>query len=117
MAHMNIEVLNQLADDIHPRDLHPVLEMFETDMQRLSSAMLAAAAAGDIASFRHSAHAIAGAASAVGAAAVEQAARKAMTGADPDSANALAEAVVMGDLVHDAVVFLRAFLAAKTAAS
>lgn len=72
----------QLAQDMSPEDVRMVLDVFRTDLERLSRVMRAAAAAGDATSFRRVAHSLAGAAGAVGAAALEQASRQAMTWAD-----------------------------------
>jgi len=80
----------QLAEDLSPEDLVLVLGVFRTDVERLTGSLDAAAAASDEASFRRAAHGLAGAAGAVGAAALERACRQAMAGGDT-LASALAE--------------------------
>lgn len=70
----------QLADDLSPEDLRMVLSVFRTDVERLTATLSGAAQAGDVAAFRRAAHGLAGAAGAVGAAALEQACRAAMDG-------------------------------------
>lgn len=69
----------QLAEDLSAEDLRLVLEVFRNDVLRLTGSLKAAVAAGEGAAFRRAAHALAGAAGAVGAASLEQACRQAMT--------------------------------------
>ncbi len=113
MSNINIDVLNQLADDIAAEDLRPVLAAFESDMQRLGAEMSVAASAGDLASYRRSAHAIAGAAGAVGAVTIERTARNASKIADSEQAAAVADAAAVEELVREAVSVLRQFVASK----
>ncbi len=92
----------QLTEDLSPQDLRHVLSVFETDVLRLRAALGAAALADDAAGFRRAAHGLAGAAGAVGAAALEGACRRAMGGAAPIG-DAMAEidalaGAVMGDI-------------------
>ncbi len=72
----------QLAEDLPPEDVRLVLNVFRTDLARLSEVLRVAAAAGDAATFRRTAHSLAGAAGAVGAAELERICRLAMTRAD-----------------------------------
>jgi HPt (histidine-containing phosphotransfer) domain-containing protein len=72
----------QLAQDLDPGDVRVVLEVFGQDVVRLAGLLDRAAAAGDVATFRRNCHAMAGAAGAVGAGALEGACRRAMTEAD-----------------------------------
>ena len=71
----------QLAEDLDPDDLRMVLGVFRQDVLRLTGVLDANAAAADVAGFRRTCHALAGAAGAVGASALEQACRQAMTNA------------------------------------
>jgi HPt (histidine-containing phosphotransfer) domain-containing protein len=72
----------QLAQDLDPGDVRIVLEVFRQDVARLTSLVDRAAAAGDVATLRRTCHAMAGAAGAVGAEALEGACRRAMGEAD-----------------------------------
>ncbi|MBU6499221.1 MAG: Hpt domain-containing protein [Rhodospirillales bacterium] len=69
----------QLAEDLAPEDFRRVLAVFRDDVARLCQVLLVAARAGDPTTFRRAAHSLAGAAGAVGAEALEQACRVAMT--------------------------------------
>jgi len=104
---VNTQVLNQLAEDISPQDLRIVVQTFESDLHRLGGALTASAAAGDLVAFRRSAHAIAGAAGAVGATAIEHAARRAMQVADQDAARATADAAGLIGLAGETITALR----------
>jgi len=73
----------QLAEDLSPQDLRHVLAVFRTDVERLTGTLTQALQAADEARFRRAAHGLAGAAGAVGADDLEQACRRAMTGAHP----------------------------------
>ena len=59
-----------------------MLGVFVADVVRLGEGLRVAATTGDVASWRRVAHSLAGAAGAVGAVALEDACREAMTGAD-----------------------------------
>jgi hypothetical protein len=72
----------QLAQDLDAGDLRTVLEAFRLDVGRLTGTLDGNLAAGDIANFRRTCHALAGAAGAVGAVALEQACRLGMLRAD-----------------------------------
>jgi len=68
----------QLMEDLPPVDVRHVLDVFAADLERLYDAIYRQASASDIEGFRRNAHALAGAAGAVGAAALEAACRDAM---------------------------------------
>lgn len=112
MADIDEAFLNELAEDLPLADLRNVARTFEADMQRLSAALATAAAAADLAAFRRVAHAIAGAASAVGATNLEQTARAAMQ--QVDTSAAAAQAAAMAGLATQAVVALGAFLSGRS---
>jgi len=107
-----MDVLNQLAEDIPRDDLRHVLAAFEEDMQRISQVLVVAAAAGDLVACHRAAHSLAGAASAVGAGAVEQGARAVMAAGDPTPL--VAQAALIAGLVRETVVVLRRFVAGDT---
>ncbi len=69
----------QLQEDLPPHDVRHVLAVFAGDLARLMDVLGEAARAGDAASFGRAAHALAGAAGVVGAAALERACRAAIT--------------------------------------
>lgn len=69
---------HQLAQDLEPEDVRHVLRVFEADLTELRDILRAAAIAGDPVAYRRAAHQTAGAAGAVGATALEAAARLAM---------------------------------------
>lgn len=85
----------QLAQDLEPEDLRMVLEVFRKDVVRLTGVLDRAAAAGDAVGFHRTCHALAGAAGAVGAVALEQACRNGMALADPGRAALVA---VLGEI-------------------
>ncbi len=102
----------QLAQDLEPEDLRVVLGVFGQDVGRLTRALGNQSGDADVAGFRRTCHALAGAAGAVGATALEQACRDAMTRADfsaADLAPALADIRVRGAA---ALAEMDAFLAA-----
>ncbi len=68
----------QLMEDLPPGDVRHVLLVFGADLQRMQDALQRQAAAQDETAFRRTAHALAGAASAVGAVGLEAACRAAM---------------------------------------
>lgn len=72
------ELVGQLAADLGLDELRNIVTIFEGDVEVLSRALLTAAGSIDLDAFRRTAHRIAGAAGAVGAVALEQAARTAM---------------------------------------
>jgi hypothetical protein len=71
-----------LAQDLDPGDLQLVLGVFQQDVERLAGVLDGDVARGDAAGFRRTCHALAGAAGAVGAAALEQACRDLMSRSD-----------------------------------
>lgn len=109
MSAVDMDVLNQLAADLAPEDLHSVLRSFDVDMQRAAAALAAAAGAGDANGFRRAAHVIAGAAGSVGAVVLERAARNAMARTEL-SAAAAEEAAHIAALAEAAVAELRSFV-------
>jgi len=88
----------QLAEDLSPEDLRSVLSVFVTDVRRLVGNLTATAAAEDVAGFQRVAHGLAGAAGAVGAGALEQACRAAMTRTDLARADLKPTATALADL-------------------
>ena len=81
--HCNVSALDpsiaeQLAQDLAPADFRRILETFEDDLGRLARQLEAAAVAGHWDGYQRAAHSLAGAAAAVGAVALEAAARIAM---------------------------------------
>lgn len=76
--------LAQLAEDVLPEDLLRIVGAFMSDADRLCPVLRDCAAAGDVARFARTAHAIAGAAGAVAATALERLAREAMQAPGPD---------------------------------
>ena len=110
MSDFDTTVLTQLAEDLTQTDLRAVLKAFESDMYRLGAALTAAAEAGDIAAYRRSAHALAGAAGTVGAVGLERIARRAMAiGATIPEAS-LADVAAIAGLVDDAINRIRWFV-------
>lgn len=71
-------IAEQLARDLPAEDFRRILETFEEDLSRLAGELDQAAAAGDAEAYRRAAHNLAGAAAAVGAVALERAARIAL---------------------------------------
>lgn len=111
MATIDTEVLAQLAEDIPMADVRRIVSVFADDMQRLVPQMRTAAQAGDLAQWRRILHSIAGAAGAVGGAALEQAARQGMNWPDAQAAGAAAQATLVAHLADQTVVELGAHLA------
>ncbi len=68
----------QLMEDLPPSDVRHVLDVFAADLVRLYDTLCRHAAAEDAESFRRTAHALAGAAGAVGAGELDAACRAAM---------------------------------------
>lgn len=102
----------QLAQDLEPEDLRMVLEVFRQDVERLTLGLEGSARDADAGAFRRTCHALAGAAGAVGATALERVCRDAMTRAafsPADLAAALAEIRLQGGV---ALQEMEAFLAA-----
>jgi HPt (histidine-containing phosphotransfer) domain-containing protein len=89
MSSLDPHIARQLRDDLAPSVLRSVVQTFERDVGRLAQELLAAARAGDSAAYQRAAHSIAGAASAVGATALEREARLAMDPAQPEPPNIL----------------------------
>ena len=102
----------QLAHDLDPDDLRMVLGVFHQDVERLTGVLDGNVAAADVATFRRTCHALAGAAGAVGAVALEQACRNAMTRDDLVPAQVPAAAADIRALAGAALAELAAFLAA-----
>ena len=75
-------IAEQLAQDLPPADFRRIIETFETDLGRLAMQLEAAAIAGNWDGYQRAAHSLVGAAAAVGAIPLEEAARVAM---DPRS--------------------------------
>ncbi len=71
-------IASQLVLDLPREDVLHVLSVFDEECKRLSGLMHDMAQTGDATAFRRTAHALAGAAGAVGATVLEQAARAAM---------------------------------------
>jgi HPt (histidine-containing phosphotransfer) domain-containing protein len=71
-------IATQLVLDLPREDVLHVLAVFDEETQRLSKLLKATAVAGDATAFRRAAHALAGAAGAVGATVLESAARGGM---------------------------------------
>lgn len=80
----------QLAEDLPPEDVRHILTVFAGDLERLSAVL---AESRDGALIGRTAHALAGAAGAVGADGLEAACRALMKAPDPASAEALRAAV------------------------
>ena len=92
---------SQLRQDLAPADVTHVLAVFAADAMRLSAAWRQALDGDDLTAFRRLAHELAGAAGAVGAASLEQAARSALLGIDLAAARAVSGR--LGELVDKAV--------------
>jgi HPt (histidine-containing phosphotransfer) domain-containing protein len=75
---IDLAVAGQLASSLAPADFGRILESFAQDVCRLTDEMEAADREGDAAGLRRAAHGLAGAAAAVGAAALEALARRGM---------------------------------------
>ena len=80
----------QLAEDLPPEDVQHILTVFAGDLERLS-AILSVTTEAEV--MRRTAHALAGAAGAVGAAGLEVACRALRKAPDPASAGALRAAL------------------------
>ena len=70
--------VRQLASDLGVEELRHIVSIFEGDVRMLEQALLAAAGSSDLDAFRRTAHRLAGASGAVGAVALDMAAREAM---------------------------------------
>ena len=99
-------IAEQLAQDLPPADFRRIIETFEDDLGRLARQLEAAAMAGDRDGYQRAAHSLAGAAAAVGAVPLEQAARAAM---DPRSPHP--PAVVVPVIRDRAIAAVRALAA------
>lgn len=102
----------QLAEDLEPDDVRLVLGVFRHDVVRLTGMLEDDIAAADVAAFRQTCHALAGAAGAVGAVALEQACRDAMTCADLSPTDLPATGTDIRMLAMAALGEMAAFLAA-----
>ena len=80
----------QLQEDLPPADVRHVLLVFRADLQRLTETLDRTITAFDAEGFRRTAHALAGAAGAVGAVALEDACRAAMLAVADPGADGLA---------------------------
>lgn len=108
----NSAFVAQLVEDLGVDSVRAVLEVFEKDVRRLTQVLRVAASADDPASFRRAAHGLAGAAGAVGATSLEQAARVNMTRADVRGEQLTSAADEMERLAQTAVAELGAIVAA-----
>jgi len=72
---LDLNVAGSLARDLPAADFGRIVESFAADIDRLADEMEAGLRAGDSLAVRRAAHGLAGAAAAVGAATLEQAAR------------------------------------------
>ncbi len=75
MSALDLSIAGSLARDLAPADFRRIVESFASDIDRLADEMEAGMHVGDNLAVRRAAHGLAGAAAAVGAAALEQAAR------------------------------------------
>lgn len=100
----------QLAEDLGPDDVRLVLSVFEADVARLTGALKAALDAGDPTAFRRAAHGLAGAAGAVGASALEQGCRAAMTAQASGTAEMTAAYRDIGAMADAALAELAVFV-------
>lgn len=109
MSAIDLPVAEQLAQDLSPADFRRIIETFEDDLTRLAQQLEAAAIAGNWDGYQRAAHSLAGAAAAVGATPLEQAARVAM---DPRSPHPPAVVVpVIRDRAQAALQALTALVA------
>ena len=102
----------QLAQDLDPEDLRMVLGVFRQDVVRLTAVLDAGVSAADIAVFRRTCHALAGAAGAVGAVELERCCRDAMSRSELVAADSAALGAEIGRLGAAALAETTAFLAA-----
>ena len=106
----------QLLADLSGPDVIQVLDVFAGELGAIETRLLADAAARDGAAFRRSAHALAGAASAVGAASLERAARAAMsTEPGGDLAPVAANLVTLAHEARDESAHIAARIAKQVA--
>jgi HPt (histidine-containing phosphotransfer) domain-containing protein len=103
------EVVRQLRDDLPPDVFLTIVVTFEADARRLSAELGRASRTDDAITFRRAAHTLAGAAGAVGAAELEDTARRGMAAADAADRSAV-EAVLHAQ-VGSALAALRALAA------
>ncbi len=101
----------QLTRDLDPADLRHVLAVFETDLARLVGLLHDATEAPDAVKFCRVAHQLAGAAGAVGATALEDAARLAMDNDRVTPAGMEMSGAALAALARDAIARSRAFVA------
>ena len=101
MNALDPEVAASLAADL-PRDIFvSIVRTFETDLARLVREMVEAARASDTTGYRRAAHALAGAAGAIGATRLEGFARQAM-----DWSDTVPPAVMLRDIGREATAAL-----------
>jgi len=109
---INLEFIAQLEADLEPEDLRRLFTVFfVSDVERLTAAMRAAAQAGDGGAWRRAAHALAGAAGAVGADRLEDAVRSAMRSHEASGAIDAPNIKLLEALASDAVNSLTTILA------
>lgn len=109
MNALDPSIAEQLAQDLPPADFRRIIETFESDLGRLAMQLEAAAIAGNWDGYQRAAHSLAGAAAAVGATPLEEAARVAM---DPRSPHP--PAVVVPVIRDRAIAAVRALAALAT---
>lgn len=78
MTALDPDTIGPLAQDLPPADFVRIVHTFEQDLARLVVQMVEQATAGDMAQYRRTAHALAGAAGAIGATRLAADARLAM---------------------------------------
>lgn len=78
VAALDPGIVSQLSQDLPPADFRRILATFEADLTRLAVQIEQAAMAADWETYHRASHSLAGAAAAVGALPLEQAARVAM---------------------------------------
>ncbi len=81
----------QLREDLALADVRMVLGLFAGDLQRLTASLRIAADAGQVLAFRRAAHALAGAAGAVGANVLERTCRVSMSAVNEDAAGLISQ--------------------------
>lgn len=76
MSTLDLDVAGSLASELAPSDFGRIIDSFAEDIARLADEMEAGARAGDRMAIHRAAHGLAGAAAAIGATTLEQAARR-----------------------------------------
>jgi len=85
----------QLREELPLPDVRHVLFLFAGDLQRLTVGIRTAAEAGDAMALRRTAHALAGAAGAVGASDLERSCRSSMSHLKPDESSLLSQCLTI----------------------